>query len=999
MSSSSPLSFTSKYCPHAPGLKNSCELPFGLIWSPFQSCKQPSDTTSRSRTNAGGDEDNSTDAVLCLHCLAYMHSFVEIYLSKGLWKCSFCGASNCAPQKVLESVLVASRNNINENITMVEEVFHETITLSKEALTSATETEVKSPCYVFVIDNNIPADQVLAIRDGLKKILDEIGEGTENCDGSFTRSDVRLGLIVFDETVSVYQLGVRGIASADVFSGHGHPYEGYDGRADDSATDGENATTTTVQNIDGKNGNGASIRTKPQRFNHISSSTSLYFASFCGGDSCETFLQSITASCAGDQSVDLGGSSGPKSRKDLLRQRREARKTNKVKTAKTVKRQKRKMEMRCTGMAMKVAVDLAISSGSKTGRIFLFTSGMPSVGPGAMVDPFGPKCRTQRVDTSALIDSAEFFRTLGEVSAEAAIGVDVLCSGTQPVGLPAFQALTHPSAGYALLHNSFLAEEPQWQFNLKHLLVHTEMSPSWESVAHTVSPAVISNRPKKGYDFQHGCILDLKMSDSVSPVQIVGPGDEDAASSTTFAESKSRARKGRERAIPILPSERILFTEGATLAASFGLPTNRLPNPEFLSSPSLNCRFLVGRKDLMSTFSIMLEVGNRPDNEEYVYFQTISRWMQSARYNENYVYVTKVCTTRLPIAQNTMQFLSGLEAQTVAVVLSKEAVLRSATWVMGAFNIPLAGGELEVDIDEVEEEESLTAISRLDLDHTIQKISHAYRLLGQIQEANARNFSSLAYTFPPNLTAESFLRLMHHLRRGGMLGAGALLQTAPDDRHGMRDIFLRFPLDNCLAIMAPQMWRWRAREIQIDPLASSAGEPTTNSRVTLHPPVKNGLISSSKVPITIDTALPETLALWDDVVLAMDHYDNLLVWQGKSIPKDAEHIEEVMDCIRSYVLQRAQDRFPSPQIHYLREGDSMSRRLTARLAPSHKDPQEQQVALCPALASLSEIELDSLRNKFRWHDTTGDDVSFRRWFWDVASASAKLGTEGRSLCE
>ena len=108
--------------------------------------------------------------------------------------------------------------------------------------------------------------------------------------------------------------------------------------------------------------------------------------------------------------------------------------------------------MRCTGMAMKVAVDLAISSGSKTGRIFLFTSGMPSVGPGAMVDPFGPKCHTQRVDTSALIDSADFFRTLGEVSAEAAIGVDVLCSGKFSGCLYISATLSQPKAPLCFIH-------------------------------------------------------------------------------------------------------------------------------------------------------------------------------------------------------------------------------------------------------------------------------------------------------------------------------------------------------------------------------------------------------------------------------------------------------------------------------------------------------------------------------------------------------------------
>ena len=76
----------------------------------------------------------------------------------------------------------------------------------------------------------------------------------------------------------------------------------------------------------------------------------------------------------------------------------------------------------------------------------------------------------------------------------------------------------------------------------------------------------------------------------------------------------------------------------------------------------------------------------------------------------------------------------------------------------------------------------------------------------------------------------------------------------------------------------------------------------------------------------------------------------------------------------------------------------MSRRFTARLAPSHADPPDHQMAHFPALASLSPQELDSLRAKFRFYDASSD-ASFRTWFWGVASATNASRNEGLSLCE
>ena len=100
----------------------------------------------------------------------------------------------------------------------------------------------------------------------------------------------------------------------------------------------------------------------------------------------------------------------------------------------------------------------------------------------------------------------------------------------------------------------------------------------------------------------------------------------------------------------------------------------------------------------------------------------------------------------------------------------------------------------------------------------------------------------------------------------------------------------------------------------------------------------------------------------------------------------------------TFLTNQTNQRFPMPQLHLLSEGDSMSRRFTPLLAPSHGDPVDHQLASFPALARLSSNELNSLRSKFRFYDPL-TDPSFRNWFWKVASATSVSKDEGMSLCE
>ena len=92
--------------------------------------------------------------------------------------------------------------------------------------------------------------------------------------------------------------------------------------------------------------------------------------------------------------------------------------------------------------------------------------------------------------------------------------------------------------------------------------------------------------------------------------------------------------------------------------------------------------------------------------------------------------------------------------------------------------------------------------------------------------------SSMDFAFPPELS--DALRRLYHLRRGPLLSPGPV-QSA-DDRVEMRSLFVRFPLDDCLSMMAPSLW--------------SSG------------PLREALESSSHF---LQNFPPETLALWENV--------------------------------------------------------------------------------------------------------------------------------------
>lgn len=91
--------------------------------------------------------------------------------------------------------------------------------------------------------------------------------------------------------------------------------------------------------------------------------------------------------------------------------------------------------------------------------------------------------------------------------------------------------------------------------------------------------------------------------------------------------------------------------------------------------------------------------------------------------------------------------------------------------------------------------------------------------------------SSLGVAFPPQLVNALFR--LYHLRRGALISPGPM--RSMDDRAETRGIFLRFPLEECISMMAPVL------------ISTGSLEGVSPKSEAMQP-----------VP-------PETLALWDSV--------------------------------------------------------------------------------------------------------------------------------------
>ncbi|KAL3942917.1 MAG: hypothetical protein SGBAC_002989 [Bacillariaceae sp.] len=963
--------FTSKKFPPKPDLENFRDIPYGFVWTP---------QAENEKVQIIDCESHAMLPVICLTCLAYINPHSKVDFETGVWTCALCEQKNVAPipdlktliKPALENNMVeyhqdltskpvvtedhasanrsvgsrseshrshtsgsrrsydedASRGSYNDEDASRSNYTNEDASRgshddegSHKSYESGSHASVSRHSYVsenrsyssrgsYVDDDTrtlvLVVDTNLAGNDGrgILAAVEQFVKDTERDYENFPRT--RIGLVVFDQVVSMYQLGLLGIASADVYT----PID----------PDDDEALITRKKSMEER----------------------AYLQEVECLEDLDSLIQCLSATF-GVPVDEQEQAKDSESRMEILKRKKEDRlrkeKKGKAdsgssKVSPWIKRReiaKTKHPKRCVGEAIQCAIDLTVvghPEPSRTSQILLFTNGCPNTGGGSVVadgnkENEGPARAHDLVDMEKLQKAIDYFDTTATFALETGVGIDVFCSGVTELAIPAYQALVEPSGGYVMSHISLSSKQLKQNFNWVLQNTYTSCSP------------VVDSDDTGTNDSQ--MFLDIRTDSFMTPSTLNGPGE-------LIAEDAD-----------MLETERKGYEEGAELAVEEGFETQNLPLAEALDVSMT--RIKLGRVDPLSTVSVLLELNEtfEEENDTHCFFQFISRHVD----RKGQRFITRVYTYRFPVAKDTTDYLENANSDVVAVVLAKTAVYRT-----------LHGRE---ETDEVRDKvtagdtetlEKLANETQLDIDATVQRISGSFRLLGleNGKGKKSKSSSSLDSAFPPNLT--DALRLLYHLRRGPLISPGPM--RSMDDRAALRGFFLRFPLEDCLSMMAPQLFSTGYIEGEEDIAEELLDLPA------------------------------ETLSLWDYSIVAADHYDFLYIWSGKGCT--GEDYDEIRKHCRRYVWRRAKTRFPMPQVEMLDDGDSMSRRFTAELAPSHADSEENQIASFPQLEMLPPKALKSLRSRIKFYDKNAD-ASFHTWFWNVSSATNVSKEEGMSLCD
>jgi hypothetical protein len=559
--------FTASKCPPGPGLKNSCELPFGFVWSPMaiynrtlEECEEDSSGKRQPMPVIQCIDSQSLPPVLCLACLAYINPFAKMDYNTGVWICPLCEQENVAPQDQLQegsNVATALKYSCVE---------YRLPPPTTEGSHNGSDDDFCS--YILVVDENLDPQDGRAIAPAVESLLRQQVAKSEQ----FPK--IRIGLIVFGKSVWTYHLGILGVTSADL-------YVAADQASEESVNEILEMDKRAYLKLVGLDDSLITLK------NAIAS---VFDASI--DDNLSDNENSETSVCFSPRMAKLA-----KQKENRLRKEQGENEETEVPTESPWVRRRRESKLghptRCTGEAVQCALDLAsanICNPSRTSRIILFTNGCPNSGDGSVIaaesvdDKHNVKKIGQHpvhdvVDVNMLQKSVDYFDMTGKIAVSNGIGFDVFCSGATELALPAYQALVEPSCGYVIPLLTF--ETEQMERNLEFLLENTYMSRS-------------RYVPEEMQDDEAGaeCILDIRTDGFISPTQLCGSGE-------ILPDHASR----------LMENERSSFAAGSALAAGHGITTKNLPSIEAIERSMT--RVQVGRIDPLTTFAVMLEVDDR----------------------------------------------------------------------------------------------------------------------------------------------------------------------------------------------------------------------------------------------------------------------------------------------------------------------------------------------------------------------------------------------------
>jgi len=419
---------------------------------------------------------------ICLTCGSYLNLYCPHDEATGIWTCSICQAKNAALETVFHSAafycnIVEYRQTAAEAVSdggdhrQRDRDHHGD--RQRDIIEEPSNANNNNDPIMIVLDANLPPKEVAAILKHTAALHLQ-----------------NVGLVIFSNMIHVYQIGLKGIASADVYSPTLHPID-----------------------------SGVEVGER------------MYFGSW---DQVE-YCANVYFGTSGFESEIYTRNSikKPVSRQEMLKLKREARlqketdakckhfdgfDSNKVAelimAARARNKHKSQREcVRCTGEAAAYAVHLINAMESQTGRVIMFTNGCCNIGKGSVVandenDNGNSIRRGDVLDPERMQNASEYLYSLGEEAFTSGVGIDVFCSGNSALGAQALLALVKSSGGYVLNHSCF--EDDVFNQNVKFVCGETCMSRASSDNTDVDAVGLRMASPHR-MNLLNGVVVDLRM--------------------------------------------------------------------------------------------------------------------------------------------------------------------------------------------------------------------------------------------------------------------------------------------------------------------------------------------------------------------------------------------------------------------------------------------------------------------------------------------------------
>jgi hypothetical protein len=346
----------------------------------------------------------------------------------------------------------------------------------------------------------------------------------------------------------------------------------------------------------------------------------------------------------------------PKQTATLLHKAR----SNKVRTV-------NRKRLRCTGDAVLFASEMITASGSKSGRVYLFTNGCCNIGQDTS---FKSNASVgNELDPTQQQVAADNLDQLGKDAFMKGIGIDVFCIGNDVLNIQTLLSLVRSSGGYVLSYTSYHSVDFQRDFS--YVCLETRMSRAVCNILDADKTMISTMNDPNRFNTLNGVVVDVRMSKYCVPRLCHGPF-------TVFDECQCP-----------LPNER-----GAFLSSQSSAKSKNVPQRKVLSVKAMNSfvtQMQLGRFDPKLSISIILQNEFDIPEDSSVFFQFVSRFIEGSDL------VTRVYTQKICTSYDTNTCLQTLDIEVTSVLLAKEAAY-SATSRTDEGNLSLGQSEIEKNI-------------------------------------------------------------------------------------------------------------------------------------------------------------------------------------------------------------------------------------------------------------------------------------------------------------